>query len=240
MALPGQDDFLGHAPAGLDAAHEGLHCRPGVELTLQRDEGHPVLRHHCLGAAPAGDGHRQVGDGTVACQQVTDSEATQAVAQQRDPAVAPLRHAHELGQPFRRPFLLRFKLRAQECAIQARGAAVHQGRQPIALDLRQVIAPLSDAMEVDKRTRRLLRGIRHELQVAECTPGLAARPFDHPRPSTFGTTFGRSRKASGMPEPSSGRRYMRKASVTSVPLSVMKASSITRVLPATTSSGTSS
>jgi hypothetical protein len=43
-----------------------------------------------------------------------------------------------------------------------------------------------------------------------------------------------------MPEPSSGRRYRRKASVTSVPLALMKASSIVRVLPATASSGSSS
>jgi cytochrome c553 len=51
---------------------------------------------------------------------------------------------------------------------------------------------------------------------------------------------GRSRKASGMPEPSSGRRYRRKASVTSVPLALMNSSSIVRVLPATASSGSSS
>ncbi|MFN3592697.1 MAG: N-6 DNA methylase, partial [Thermaurantiacus sp.] len=47
----------------------------------------------------------------------------------------------------------------------------------------------------------------------------------------FGTGAGRRRNASGIPEPSSGRRYRRNASVTSVPLSAMKASSIVRVLP---------
>jgi hypothetical protein len=36
--------------------------------------------------------------------------------------------------------------------------------------------------------------------------------------NTFATGWCRSLNASGIPEPSSGRRYMRKASVTSVPL----------------------
>ncbi len=39
--------------------------------------------------------------------------------------------------------------------------------------------------------------------------------------STLGTAFGRSLKVSGNPDPNSGRRYMRKASVTSVPLALM-------------------
>ncbi len=38
----------------------------------------------------------------------------------------------------------------------------------------------------------------------------------------LGTEFRRRRKASGRPDPSNGRRYMRKASVTSVPESEMK------------------
>lgn len=56
----------------------------------------------------------------------------------------------------------------------------------------------------------------------------------------FSTGAGRRRNASGMPEPSSGRRYMRKASVTPVPLALMNSSSMTRVLPATSDSAISS
>jgi drug/metabolite transporter (DMT)-like permease len=58
--------------------------------------------------------------------------------------------------------------------------------------------------------------------------------------NTLGTRLLRRRKASGMPEPNKGRRYMRKASVTPVPALSMNSSSITRVLPATASSGSSS
>jgi hypothetical protein len=43
-----------------------------------------------------------------------------------------------------------------------------------------------------------------------------------------------------MPEPSRGRKYIRNASVTSVPLALMNSSYMTRVLPATSSKGTSS
>ena len=58
--------------------------------------------------------------------------------------------------------------------------------------------------------------------------------------STFATGLSRNLKASGMPDPSNGRRYILNASVTSVPLAAMNSSSITRVLPATASSGSNS
>jgi hypothetical protein len=57
--------------------------------------------------------------------------------------------------------------------------------------------------------------------------------------SILSTRFRRKRYASGIPEPSSGRKYSRNASVISVPLGAMNSSSMTRVFPATASSGTS-
>lgn len=72
------------------------------------------------------------------------------------------------------------------------------------------------------------------------TPVPARSTCPHPLAKIFGTMFGLSRYASGMPEPSSGRRYMRNASVTSWPDAAMKSSGMVRVLPATSSSGTSS
>lgn len=56
----------------------------------------------------------------------------------------------------------------------------------------------------------------------------------------FGTGVARSRKASGIRDPSRGRRYSRNASVISVPLSAMNSSSSTRVFPATASSSSNS
>ena len=58
--------------------------------------------------------------------------------------------------------------------------------------------------------------------------------------STFATFAARRRNASGMLEPSSGRRYSLNASVTSVPLALMNSSSMVRVLPATSDKGSSS
>jgi hypothetical protein len=55
----------------------------------------------------------------------------------------------------------------------------------------------------------------------------------------FATLLPRSRSTSGSPEPSSGRRYEMNASVTPLPAGLMSSSSITRVLPATVSSGIS-
>jgi hypothetical protein len=106
----------------------------------------------------------------------------------------------------------------------------------------------ADASRVDKYGR----GATHAAAACGTTPAVRAtkrcrcggstgcsRSEPAQARSTFGTALGRSRNASGMPEPSSGRRYRRKASVTSVPLSAMKASSIVRVLPATATSGSS-
>ncbi len=113
----------------------------------------------------------------------------------------------------------------------------------------QLVRPRGGVDAVHQQHRRAVAG-HVDVQAVEAEgvgahapmlrTGRAARAVWAVQPrSTFGTALGRSRKASGMPEPSSGRRYSRKASVTSVPLAAMKASSMVRVLPATASRGSS-
>ena len=111
---------------------------------------------------------------------------------------------------------------------------IRQGSQ-----LRLFIQRSTDFIFCNQQLFRANKGLNRSnygWRVQALRPGRLQRPGC----STLATGLWRSLKASGMPEPSSGRRYILKASVTSVPLEAMNSSSITRVLPATASSGNNS
>jgi hypothetical protein len=65
----------------------------------------------------------------------------------------------------------------------------------------------------------------------------AGTAFKHHFLRILGTRLERKRSASGMPEPKSGRKYIKKSLVTLWPEGAMNSSGMTLVLPATASRG---